>query len=295
MNHYNYFSYIFKNIKMENDKFIASSELLSIENIKINVNLYSPENKPKGLLIITHGYGEHSGYYKEFVSFFNKKDFAVATYDLRSHGLSEGKRGHVPEFEYFLDDLQNVINFSTGIYKDIPVYLFGHSLGGSIVLNFLLRRKPENIKKAIISSPWLKLAFEPPKSKLILAKIGKALFPSFVMKGELNIDHLSRDENFKKRFDEDPLTYDLISPKYYFEIRDAGIWALENADKLKIPVLISHGDDDSVTSIVASKEFCSKVSNLCKFKEWENGYRHVVFSEKDKTNIFDYFFAYCNY
>jgi len=277
---------------MKTDRSDYSTELLSIENIRLNLNIYPPETNPVGLVIFTHGYGEHSGYYDEFALFFNKKGFACITYDLRSHGLSEGKRGHVPEYEFFLDDLQNVINFSTGLFNKIPVYLFGHSLGGSIVLNFLLKKKSDNIKKAIISSPWLKLAFEPPKSKLMLAKIGKALFPSFVMKGELNIDHLSRDKNFRKRFDEDPLTYDLISPGYYFGIRNAGLWALENADKLETTILISHGDKDEVTSLKASKEFCEKAGDFCKFKKWEGGYRHVVYSEPNKDDIFNYFYSY---
>jgi len=284
--------YKLKNNNMETGIIKTQEEILSIGNIKLNLNLYNPNKKIKSILIFTHGYGEHSGYYDDFATFFAKKGVFCVSYDLRSHGLSEGKRGHVSDFELFIDDLQNVINYSKGVVKNKDVYLFGHSLGGSIVLNFLLRRDANEIKKGIVSSPWLKLAFEPPKSKLIMARIGKALFPSFVMKGELNIDHLSRNSDFKKRFEQDPLTYDLISPGYYFEIYDAGIWALNNADKLRTPVLMSHGDDDKVTSMNASKEFCKKAGKFCLFKNWENGYRHVVFSENDKDMIFDYFYSY---
>ncbi len=277
---------------MEKNYNYSSSQLLSIANIKININIYETENEPKGLLIVTHGYGEHSGFYDDLASFFTSKDFNVVAYDIRSHGLSEGKRGHVPKFDYFLDDLENVINFSRIKYKKLPVFLFGHSLGGSIVLNFLLKRDASDIKKAIISSPWLKLAFEPSKIKLFLAKLGKSLFPAFVMKGELNIEHLSRDSNFQKRFIEDPLTYDLISPGFYSGISESGIWALEHSDDLKTPVLISHGDNDMVTSNVASREFCDKAGDFCTFKEWSGGYRHVVFSENDKAEIFGFYYSY---
>ncbi|HHH52424.1 MAG TPA: alpha/beta hydrolase [Bacteroidetes bacterium] len=271
---------------------IENINLLSVENVKINLKVKIPDVEKTGILVITHGYGEHSGYYEDFSDYFASKGFVTAYYDLRSYGLSEGKRGHVPSFDLFLDDLDNIISYVKGKFENIPIFLFGHSMGGSIVLNYLLKRNSNNISKAIISSPWLKLAFEPPRSKLLLARIGKILFPSFAIKGELKIEHLSRDEKFRKRYEHDSLTYDLISPMYYFEIREAGLWALSNAKKLKTPILISHGDDDKVTSMKASKEFCDKAGEMCTFKKWENGYRHVVFSENDKDKIFEFFYAY---
>ncbi len=259
---------------------------------KINLNIWDRGENNKKMLIITHGYGEHQGYYRDFANYFANKGFIVCTYDLRSHGLSEGKRGHVSPFELFLDDFEMIIAFLKKTKGELPLYLFGHSMGGSIVINYLLNRKPKNIVKTIISSPWLKLAFEAPKFKLLLAKIGKALFPNFPIKGELDIYNLSRNIDFKNTFKNDPLTYDLISSAYFFAIRNAGIFALDNASKFDYDLLMSHGDDDRITSIEASKSFCAKVGSKCTFKEWSGGYKHVVFSENDKLDIFNYFHSY---
>lgn len=260
------------------------------DDLELNMRQYGNVQNSSKSLIITHGYGEHQVYYSEFADFFSENDFLVFTYDLRSHGLSEGRRGDVADFRFFLDDLRKIIAYTREISPDNKIYLFGHSLGGSIVLNFLLRFPDFEIKKAIVSSPWLKLAFDPPIFKLALAKLGKLLFPSLVIKGELNIADLSRDNEFVEKFDKDTLTYDKISSRYYFSIRDAGLYALKNASGLQTPVLISHGDDDKVTSYEASLQFCK--DSGAKFKSWDGGYKHVVFSENDKMDIFNYYLGY---
>jgi acylglycerol lipase len=260
------------------------------DDLELNIRQYGNVRNSKKSLIITHGYGEHQGYYSEFADFFSENDFLVLTYDLRSHGLSEGRRGDVADFSFFLDDLRVIVSYAGSIKQDNEIYLFGHSLGGSIVLNFLLRFPHLKIKKAIVSSPWLKLAFDPPFYKLAMAKLGKLFFPSLVIKGELRTADLSRDNKFVEKFDIDTLTYDKISSRYYFSIRDAGLFALENASGLKTRVLISHGDDDKVTSYEASKQFCE--NSMADFKSWDGGYRHVVFSENDKKDIFNYYLGY---
>lgn len=275
------------------EKSINTEFIIQAKNkTKINLNIWDRGENDKKMLVITHGYGEHKGYYKDFAKYFVNKGFIVCTYDLRSHGLSEGKRGHVSPFDLFLDDFEMILVFLRKTKGELPLYLFGHSMGGSIVINYLLNRKPKNIVKTIISSPWLKLAFEPPKFKLLLAKIGLILFPNFPIKGELNIDNLSRDLDFKREFKDDPLTYDLISPAYFFAIRNAGVFALENASEMNYSLLISHGDDDRITSIKASKLFCSNSGKNCHFKKWNGGYKHVVYSENDKLDIFSYFHSY---
>jgi len=275
----------------KNSDFCKSYGIKSKGDINLSLKIYKSDEGFDKILVITHGYGEHQGYYVDFAKYFMKKGFAVCAYDLRSHGKSGGKQGHVPSFELFLDDLENIIGFAQNQLGTLPVYLFGHSMGGSIVLNYLLRRTPENVKKAIISSPWLKLAFEPPKLKLILANIGKKLFPSLVMKGELDPYSLSGNPDFVSRFINDPLTYDKISPGYFSTIREYGLYALANANKLRHNILMSHGSDDKVTSSQASKEFCENAGEFCKYKLWK-GYKHVVFSENDKNTVFEYYYDY---
>jgi len=265
-------------------------QIKSTNDILLDLTIYGERSDVDKLLLITHGYGEHQGYYKEFAEYFIDKGYNVCTYDLRSHGRSGGKRGHVPLFDLFLDDIESIIGFIQKEFNPKTIDMFGHSMGGSIVLNYLYKRDTKNINKIVISSPWLKLAFEPPKFKLFLAKVGKMLFPSVPLKGELDTKNLSRDQDFINRFDTDSDTYDKISPAYFFEIRNAGLFVLENESKIDLPILITHGSDDKITSYDASKVYCESNEN-CIFKNW-SGYKHVVFSEKDKDLIFEYYYNF---
>ena len=64
--------------------------------------------------------------------------FAV---DLRGHGQSEGKRGHTPSHDMLLDDVEELLMHARAEYNDIPLFLYGHSLGGNIVTNYVLKEK----------------------------------------------------------------------------------------------------------------------------------------------------------
>lgn len=262
----------------------------SFDGLNLNLRFYYSVVKTDKILLITHGYGEHQGYYEDMAEYFTLNGFNIVSYDLRSHGRSEGRRGDVAKFQYFIDDLTVVIDHIKNQNPHSKLFLLGHSLGGNITINYLLRNSDTKICKAIVTSPWLRLAFEPPMIKKILAKIGLALFPSLVIKGELNIKNLSRNQQFIKTFESDPLNYDLISSRYYKEIIDAGEFALANANKLTTPLLVCHGDDDYITSFKASMLFAERSGS--QFKSWDGGYRHVIFSEENKEEVFNYMLKY---
>ena len=76
----------------------------------------------------------------------------------------------------------------------------------------------------------------------------------------------------------------------FFEIYNAGIWALENTEKLNLPVLLQHGSGDKITSHKASTEFYEKAKNQGKdiiYKEWDGLY-HELHNELEKDKIFEF-------
>ena len=83
--------------------------ILSKDGLKIATfsNRFKSE---KGVMIITHGMGEHSMRYMEMVDFFTNVGYTVISFDIRGHGLSEGKRGHTPGYEFLMDDIERVYN-----------------------------------------------------------------------------------------------------------------------------------------------------------------------------------------
>jgi len=91
---------------------------------------------------------------------------------LPGHGLSGGKRGHILSYNLIDEFISKLISLAGVAYPEAPAVLYGHSLGGGIVLRHLLKMQPR-ICCAVVTSPWLKLSFEPPKFKVMLAKVVK--------------------------------------------------------------------------------------------------------------------------
>lgn len=271
---------------------VSNYKFNSFDGAKLDLTRYTADNSASNLLIITHGYGEHQGYYVEMAKYFNGQGFDILTYDLRSHGKSDGKKGDVKAFDYFISDLSEIVKSEFYNSQAQNIFLLGHSMGGNITLNYLLKNPKSKVKKAVITSPLLRLAFDPSSIKLILAKIAVKIVPGLVMPGELEIEELSNDSDFKIKFKNDPLTYDKISPRFYFTMKDAGLNALKNAEILNHKCLLVHALKDKITSAAASEEFASKVPQFCSLKILHDNHKHVIFSESDKQNFFREFLEY---
>ena len=125
----------------------------------------SEVENPGAAVLLVHGFGEHSGrYLNEVIPFFNQQGFSVLGFDLIGHGKSGGKRGHCAGYEQLMRLLDQAFTRLRTRFPNIPILLYGHSLGGNLALNFVLRGygKPYGL---IASSPYLRLAFQPPAWK----------------------------------------------------------------------------------------------------------------------------------
>jgi acylglycerol lipase len=139
---------------------------------------WSPDGQPKGVVCLVHGLGEHVGRYEHVGAALTNAGYALLGYDLRGHGRSDGQRGHIPDFQSLMDDIADFLEQASQRYPGKPIFLYGHSLGGNLVLNYGLRVHPR-INGVIASSPWLKLPVEPPASKIALAKLMVNIMPGF--------------------------------------------------------------------------------------------------------------------
>ncbi len=125
-------------------------------NNDIHIYLYEPAQKPfKGIVHIIHGASEHFTRYGLFAEFLNKNGFAVIGADLLGHGLSTPTNDYVHfadqnGAELTFESVTLVKDYIAKNYPDLPVFLFGHSMG-SFLARMVLLRHPDFYKKAVIS------------------------------------------------------------------------------------------------------------------------------------------------
>jgi len=253
----------------------------------LNTQFYGQYFTPsiiKGAVILVHGMGEHSGRYTEFViPKLVEQNLAVITYDQFGHGKTSGKKGHNPNFEALLDSLTKITEKAKEVFGGVPLFLYGHSMGGNVVINYILRRQ-HNFKGIVATSPLLRLAFKPPKWKLSIGKVIQKIAPSITMPSELDANSISRDPIEVKKYINDSLVHDKISPNYSLTIFETGEWAIKNANQLKTQMLVIHGTGDKITDYKASKEFVDNTNGKATLKLFDDGY-HELHNDLEKEKF----------
>ncbi|MEI6457222.1 MAG: lysophospholipase, partial [bacterium] len=232
---------------------------------------------------LIHGLSDHAGRYRHVGSFFADSGYTMIIPDLRGHGRSFGKRGHFPSFDIVMEDISLFMAEARRRHPEMPVILYGHSMGGNLVLNYLIRNMPR-VAGAIVTSPWLRLNLKPALYKAILAISANRFFPSMTRPDGIIPSFLSHDEEVVRKYIADPLVHSLISVRTYLEISRAGEYALKHAEKIGCPLLLMHVTDDRLTSFVASREFSNRVVANITFKAWEGLY-HELHNEIEKDEV----------
>lgn len=252
----------------------------NVSETDLYAQYWQPE-EVKSVIVLVHGMGEHSGRYEEsVVKYLVENCYAVIAFDLFGHGKSKGKRGHCPSYNALLEAIDQIIKKSEVLFINKPIILYGHSLGGNLVLNYAIRNK-NNLKAVIATSPFLRLAFQPPKWKTILGKLMLKIMPSITLQSEIETKAISNIESEVLRYETDELVHDLISPMYLFPVIEAGEYAIAQAKKIKIPTILFHGKADRIIDYKGSVDF-NKNSEHCKLHLFKNGYHelhHDIYKE----------------
>lgn len=243
----------------------------------------------KAVVVLAHGMGEHSGRFANVAKKLTDNNFSVVAFDHFGHGKTEGKRGHNPSFDAVLDSITATIEKATALFPEKPIFLYGHSMGGNAVINYVLR-KSHDLKGVIATSPFLKLAFQPPIIKLFAGKILQKIAPSITMGNELNPNDLSRDLAEVEKYINDPLVHDQISPNFSITFIESGKLAIEYGNRLTVPMLILHGTDDKIIDYKGSQAFAKNAVNAS-LKLYEGGYhelQHDLCKEEMMQDVVDW-------
>ena len=259
--------------------------ILSQDGLKLHLHHWGV-TEPSKVVCIVHGLGEHGGRYSEVAKFFNHINCAVLAMDIRGHGLSEGKRGHTRSYELLLFDIEELLKAARAEYPDIPMILFGHSMGGNLVANFVKTMTTSELAAFVLSSPFFDVAFEPPRWKVNLAKFVGKLLPGLVQSNEIDVEAISRDLEEIKKYKEDALVHDRISVRLFLELTKHGKAVLENKTPLKIPGLHYHGDADRLVSYPASEVFAERNKKHLKWIPLKGTY-HEPHNDLDRGQVFD--------
>ncbi|MBU1698543.1 MAG: lysophospholipase [Candidatus Eisenbacteria bacterium] len=247
--------------------------------------IWRAENQ-RGLVLIVHGYAEHSSRYHAAAAHFNNSGLSVYSFDLRGHGRSQGARSCIHSFDEYLDDLKIVFCRVRKRWGRAPLFLLGHSMGGLIAPLYLLREDPK-LDGLILSAPLIQLGRDYPSvpDRIIFA-LGKFL-PKFPT-ARLKTASLSHDPGVVEQYRNDAMVYHGRTPARTAAEMTRAIRVIRlEMKKIECPLMILHGDEDSITDIRGSRELFSCAGSPDKSLKVYDGLYHELLHEPGKERILD--------
>jgi len=234
----------------------------------------------RAAVLVVHGFGEHSGRYAEVAERLVARGYAVYAYDRRGHGRSGGRRGDVSEWSDYLGEVEAMLALIGGEHRDCPAILLGHSVGGLIVLDFALAH-PASIRGVIASGAVLSRP-NVGSWRWRAARFLKGVLPALEISAGVNADELSRDPVSVADYRRDPFVHNRGTPRMAMAMLGAIDRVVAHAAEVVVPLLMLHGEVDSLAPAEASRAFFDHVGIADKeFRLYADGY-HEPFHDVDR-------------
>lgn len=220
--------------------------LTGADDARLFMRRWSPSpkahEKAVGRVVLVHGFLEHGGRYHDFASALAAAGIEVVAADLRGHGLSSGRRGHVDDFGHYRADLSQVMAAQT----PMPTLVLGHSLGGLIALDLALTGEA-NLAGIVVTNPFIGPSMPIPLPKRVLGHLMKRLWPTLSLPTGLDRRGLSHDPSVLSQAEHDPLIFDCASAGWWGQVV-AAQKRVSMGGTLHMPVLCVLGGADPIAS-----------------------------------------------
>ncbi len=246
---------------------------------------YWSRPRPRGVLVISHGLGEHGGSYRRTADFLTRVlEIDVLAFDYRGSGRSGGKRGYIRSYEQFSDDLEAASRLASADRPGLPKFLLGHSNGGVVVLRTLLDRDL-GLAGVIVSNPSLRLLARVPIWKRLAAEFLRRFAPTITLTTGLTNDQLTRDPEIVAEIEADALRHDRISPPLYFGMLAAGPVIFSRAPEFGIPILMILGGADPIVDPEGCRLFFDSLGVADKTLQVYPSMRHEPLNEIGREGV----------
>eukprot|EP00002_Diphylleia_rotans_P009117 TRINITY_DN1912_c0_g2_i1.p1 TRINITY_DN1912_c0_g2~~TRINITY_DN1912_c0_g2_i1.p1 ORF type:complete len:303 (-),score=62.66 TRINITY_DN1912_c0_g2_i1:1279-2187(-) len=254
------------------------------------LNVYTKQwlvENPRAAVLVLHGFGEHCHRYEHFAVALNKHRYSVFTMDHQGHGRSEGLPAHVQRFAHYVDDVFQHVGLIKDKIGDLPLFLFGHSMGGAIATSTLIRDQSP-FKGAMLSGPAIMPKPEVARPHLVfMAEKLSNTVPTLGVEA-LDIRFISRDPEVVKKAMEDPYSYHgKMRVRWADEMMKTMTGFQTSIKTIKLPFIVMQGTDDMLVNPEGAKFLYENASSQDKqYQEFEGLY-HEILNEPEKEKVIE--------
>lgn len=244
---------------------------------------WHPQGSPRAIVPIVHGLGVHSNIFDNMIEFLVNRDYAVYAFDLRGHGRSPGQRGYINSWSEFREDLRAFLQLISSKETELPIFLLGQSLGGTIALDYALHYG-DRLQGLILLAPALQVGVSP--WKLTIGRILSQFFPRFALDTGIDITTSSRDLEVLQTLAQDPMRHTQGTARLATEFSNTVAWIETHTTRLQVPLLILHGGADQITLPESSRLLFERVTLADKERrEYPESY-HELHNDLNYQDVF---------
>ena len=255
-----------------------------VRNVDIFYQAWLPDESVKAVLLVVHGLGEHSGRYMNVVNHFVPLGYAIYGLDHIGHGKSDGAREFVERFDDYTDTLRIFFEMVKEWQGDKPIFLLGHSMGGTIASYYLLDH-PADFTGAILSAPAVKVGDSVSQATIAMGRVLSKIIPKMGLIA-LDVNGISRDPEVVQAYVNDPLVFHGKTPaRLAAEFLSAMLRITEEASKISLPLIIVQGADDRLVDPSGAQMLYDKASSEDKTLKIYEGLYHEVFNEPERDRV----------
>lgn len=263
----------------------TSATFSADDGLRLHLQAWLPDAEPVTVLAVVHGYGDHGGRYGYLGEDMAARGHGVYVYDLRGHGQSAGRRGHIRRFADYLADTRVFLDAVAAAQPGAQVCLVGHSLGGLIAAAYA-ENQPPGLRGLVLSSPFLRLGTPPLAAKVHAAKVFSLVRPTFNIGNTLQAAELSHEQVVVDAYVTDPLVHHVATSRWAAEVLAAQDTVLEGASRISLPLLLLFSEADAVTDSQASRYLFATAGSVDKTEHCYAGYYHELFNETGRAAVF---------
>jgi len=249
---------------------------------RIHTQTWLPDGEARASVVIAHGAGEHLGRYEHVAARLNAEGYAVHALDHRGHGRSEGPRALIDRIDNAVEDLDQLV---VKVADGQPVFLLGHSMGGTIALKYAIAHQ-ERLVGLVLSSPLAALEAASPATRLA-ARVLSAAAPRL---GVIAVDAsaVSRDPEVVRAYETDPLVHHGKLPaRTVAELASAVESFPATVGAITVPTLIMYGTADQLVPPEGSAMLGQRIGSADKTVKPYNGLYHEILNEPEQQQVLD--------
>ncbi len=261
------------------------SKYVGFDGITMHMSQWIPDDeRPRALLIAIHGLGGHAEDMQNIGEYFSERGIAVFAPDMRGFGHYSGLKGHVMNFDEYIEDMYNIVMQVKDKFINKITFLLGFSIGGQHVVRYVATY-PKDIDGIILECPAVSQILEIGLGKFIVLRILSILNVKRYLTNEIRHDLASHDPKVVEHRKTDPLRFDMATPRFAAEGLKCTMRAMEAAPEISLPALILQAGDDATVNPGKTREFFDKLSSKDKTWHLYEGFYHELHRETNKDTV----------